>query len=159
VTEQRTISSYTYLFILDLPSRQKLPFGSFETIMNSPFPTVAITDDHALFRQAAVTVLSQIGFQVILETVDGLDLLSILRHQDSLPDISVLDIDMPSMDGYETARRLRRDYPSIKIIALTQFYDREKERHILEAGAEMMLTKGSDPFVWKEAILGTYATR
>jgi DNA-binding NarL/FixJ family response regulator len=127
--------------------------------MNALFPTVAIADDHALFRQAAVTVLSQIGFQVILEAADGLDLLSLLSRHTSLPDISVLDIDMPFMDGYETARRLRRDYPSIKIIALTQFYDSEKERCILQAGAGMMLTKGSDPDVWKEVILKTYATR
>jgi len=127
--------------------------------MNAPFPTVAIADDHALFRQAAVTVLSQIGFHVILEAADGLDLLSLLSHRASLPDISVLDIDMPFMDGYETARRLQRDYPSIKIIAITQFYDSDKERCILQAGAETMLTKGSDPDVWKEAILDTYATK
>jgi DNA-binding NarL/FixJ family response regulator len=127
--------------------------------MNAPLPTVAIVDDHALFRQAAVNVLSQIGFQVILEATDGLDLLSLLFHHDSLPDISVLDIDMPGMDGYETARRLQREYPSIKIIALTQFYDSYKERRILEAGAETMLTKGSDPDVWKKAILETYAGR
>jgi DNA-binding NarL/FixJ family response regulator len=127
--------------------------------MNTLFPTVAIADDHALFRQAAVTVLSQIGFHVILEAADGLDLLSLLSHRASLPDISVLDIDMPFMDGYETARRLQRDYPSIKIIAITQFYDSDKERCILQAGAETMLTKGSDPDVWKEAILDTYATK
>ena len=127
--------------------------------MDTPFPTVAIADDHALFRQAAVTVLTQIGFQVILEAADGLGLLSLLSHHASLPDISVLDIDMPVMDGYETARRLRREYPGIKIIALTQFYDSDKERCILHLGAVRMLTKGSDPEVWKEAILETYATR
>lgn len=126
--------------------------------MNTPFPTVAIADDHALFRQAAVTILSQYGFQVILEATDGLDLLSMLSHYTMLPDISVLDIDMPMIDGYEAARLLRRDYPSIKIIALTQFYDIDKERCILHAGAERMLTKGSDPAVWKEAILETYAS-
>jgi two-component system invasion response regulator UvrY len=127
--------------------------------MDTPFPTVAIVDDHALFRQAAVTILSQIGFHVILEAVDGLDLLSLLSHHGALPDISVVDIDMPVMDGYETTRRLQLDYPSIKIIALTQFYNRDKERRILQAGAETMLTKGSDPDVWKEAILETYAAR
>lgn len=127
--------------------------------MNPSLPTVAIVDDHELFRQAAVNVLSQIGFQVILQAADGLDLLSLLFHHDSLPDISVLDIDMPFMDGYETARRLRRDYPTIKIIALTQFYDSDKERCILEAGAQTMLTKGSDPNVWKEAIMTTHAAR
>src|SRR5580698_3091166 len=124
--------------------------------MNTQYPTVAIADDHALFRQAAVAVLSQIGFQVILEAADGLDLLSLLSHYTLLPDISVVDIDMPVIDGYETARLLRRDYPSIKIIALTQFYDSDKERCILKAGAERMLTKGSDPGVWKEAILEAY---
>ena len=127
--------------------------------MNTSFPTVAIADDHTLFRQAAVTILSQYGFQVVLEATDGLDLLSLLSHYTMLPDISVLDIDMPMIDGYETARLLRRDYPSIKIIALTQFYDSDKERCILQAGAEKMLTKGSDPNVWKAAILETYSTR
>jgi DNA-binding NarL/FixJ family response regulator len=127
--------------------------------MNASFPTVAIADDHALFRQAAVTILSQVGFRVILEAADGHDLLNLLSHSASLPDISILDIHMPVMDGYETARRLQRDYPSIKIVALTQFYDRDKERSILQLGAERMLTKGSDPDVWKEAILETYANR
>ena len=127
--------------------------------MNTPFPTVAIADDHALFRQAAASTLSQLGFQVILQATDGLDLLSLLSHYPLLPDISVLDIDMPVIDGYETARLLRRDYPSIKIIALTQFYDSDKERCVLQAGAEKMLTKGSDPDVWAKAILETYATR
>ena len=124
--------------------------------MNTLFPTVAIADDHSVFRQAAVTVLSQMGFQVILEAADGLDLLGLLSHYTVLPDISVLDIDMPVIDGYETARLLRRDYPSIKIIALTQFYDSDKERCILLAGAQMMLTKGRDPNVWKEAMLEMY---
>jgi DNA-binding NarL/FixJ family response regulator len=127
--------------------------------VNDQFPTFAIVDDHALFRHAAVTILSQIGFQVILEAADGLDLLSLLSHHSLLPDISVVDIDMPYIDGYETARLLRRDYPSIKIIALTQFYDSDKERCILQAGAERMLTKGSDPDVWKDAMLETFATR
>jgi DNA-binding NarL/FixJ family response regulator len=126
--------------------------------MSTPFPALAIADDHALFRRAAVTTLSQFGFPVILEATDGLDLLSLLSHYSELPDISVLDIDMPVIDGYETARLLRRDYPSIKIIALTQFYDSDKERCILKAGAERMLTKGSDPGIWKAAILETYAT-
>jgi DNA-binding NarL/FixJ family response regulator len=127
--------------------------------MNASFPTIAIADDHALFRQAAVTILSQVGFRVILEASDGLDLLNLLSHSASLPDISILDIEMPVMDGYETARRLKRDYPSIKIVALTQFYDRDKERCILQLGAERMLTKGSEPDVWKEAILETYTNR
>ena len=127
--------------------------------MNTLYPTVAIADDHSLFRQAVVTVLSQFGFQVVLEASDGLDLLGHLSHYTVLPDISVLDIDMPVIDGYETARLLRRDYPSIRIIALTQFYDREKERCILQAGAQKMLTKGSDPTVWKDAILEMCAER
>jgi|HubBroStandDraft_1064217.scaffolds.fasta_scaffold337784_2 DNA-binding NarL/FixJ family response regulator len=127
--------------------------------MNPPYPSVAIADDHDLFRQAAVTILSQLGFPVILEAADGLDLLSLLSHYAQLPDVSVLDIDMPVIDGYETARLLRRDYPSIQIIALTQFYDSDKERCILQAGAERMLTKGSNPDVWEKAILETYATR
>ena len=124
--------------------------------MNTLFPTVAIADDHELFRQAVVTVLSQFGFQVVLEASDGLDLLSLLSHYTVLPDISVLDIDMPVIDGYETARLLRRDYPSIRIVALTQFYDSDKERCILQAGAEVMLIKSSDPDVWKDKILETY---
>jgi two-component system invasion response regulator UvrY len=127
--------------------------------MNTRYPTLAIADDHTLFREAAATILSQYGFPVILEATDGLDLLSLLSHYAELPDISVLDIDMPVIDGYETARLLRHHYPSIRIVALTQFYDSDKERCILQAGAEKMLTKGSDPDVWAKAILEAYATR
>lgn len=127
--------------------------------MNNPFPTLAIVDDHQLFRKAAATTLSLMGFNVILEAADGLELLNLLGHCVPLPDICVLDIDMPVLDGYESARRLRRDYPGIKIIALTQFHNNDKERHILQAGAEKMLTKGSDPDVWEKVMLETFVTR
>src|SRR5437868_272676 len=115
--------------------------------------TVAIVDDHFLMREALPPFLSQQGFKVVLVTSNGMDLLDQLKLIDKLPDVCIVDIDMPVMNGYETTRQLRNEFPSIKVLAVTLFYDQKKETKILNCGADGFLTKSDEPGRWKTAII------
>lgn len=99
---------------------------------------------------------TQQGFTILLEAANGQDLIERLESNSQLPDLCLLDIDMPVMDGYETAQYLRQRYPAMKILAFTLFINKTKEERILEAGADSVLPKESDPLQWKEALLMVY---
>jgi DNA-binding NarL/FixJ family response regulator len=117
--------------------------------------TVAIVDDHSIMREAANRYLTHEGFTVILEATNGMALLDLLETCSHLPDVCLLDIEMPIMDGYETARRLKEQYPSVKILAFTLSPDARKRARILEAGADNVISKESGPDSLKSALIDT----
>lgn len=85
---------------------------------------IALADDHKLFRDGLTELISSFGsYQVILESDNGKDLVEHLSV-DELPDLLLLDVNMPEMDGYETAAWCKEHYPEVKILALSM-YDQE----------------------------------
>ena len=124
--------------------------------MNDLGFTVAIVDDHPFFREVAHKYLTHLGFRVVLEAMNGRILLDLLESCGQLPDVCLLDVDMPVMSGYETARYLRERYPSVKILAMTLLPDDRKKIRILEAGADLVIGKESDPLVLKEALISAF---
>lgn len=122
------------------------------TYMNNIVPTIAIADNHSLMRQAMAGYLTREGFQVILQAGDGRSLLDQLKSENLLPDICLLDIEMPEMDGYETATCLREEYPSIKVLGITVFENAVKKERMLSSGAAGLLVKSHNPEEWIEAI-------
>jgi DNA-binding NarL/FixJ family response regulator len=70
-----------------------------------------------------------------------------------LPDICLLDIEMPFLNGFETSRMLRERYPMIKVVALTVYADDVKRRRMMEAGAYAVLEKNIEPEQLKQALL------
>ncbi len=106
--------------------------------------TVGIVDDHKMFRKGLVEIISHVqNYQVIIEAEDGLDLLNQLEiHQ---PEILILDLKMPNMDGFEVLKRLTDKYSFIKVIALSM-YDQEKFiLHAFKLGAHGYLLKNHGP--------------
>lgn len=81
--------------------------------------TVAIADDHLPARKVIRHFLSRCNFRVIMEADNGKKLFEQLETATVLPDICLLDINMPEMNGFETARRLKEKWPSIKILAIS----------------------------------------
>lgn len=77
---------------------------------------VAIVDDHALIRKSLQELVSLWGYLVIPESTNGKDFLELLI-KGIIPDICILDMRMPVMDGYETIKVVKEKWPSIKIIA------------------------------------------
>lgn len=105
---------------------------------------LGIAEDHRRFRETIVQVLNQENdFEVILEVSNGKELINQLHKVK--PDIILLDIRMPEMDGIETAEKLRHLYPQIKIIALSQH---DFEENIIEMnirGVKSFIGKGDEP--------------
>ncbi len=114
--------------------------------------TIAIAEDHAKMRAMISSLLKGFGFKVVIEAPHGKELIEQLSQLELLPDVCLLDINMPVMKGFETACRIRAEYPEIKIAALTANKDIDSLVNMLKNGASSYLVKSSDPSEWKDAI-------
>src|SRR4051794_5462884 len=95
---------------------------------------VVIVDDHKLFRKGILELVNDFeGFIVVWEAEHGKDLISKLK-QDNLPEIILLDISMPVMDGYQTAEWLTKHHPEIKVLALSMHNDDDSILKMLKCG-------------------------
>ncbi|MFA1770731.1 response regulator [Rufibacter glacialis] len=115
-------------------------------MMLSPTPTkVALVDDHKLFRKGLQELINGFsGYTVWLEAENGKDFIRKLLPE-SLPAIVVLDISMPVMDGFETARWLQEHYPEVRILALSMSKDDETVLRMLKCGVDGYVLKNADP--------------
>jgi DNA-binding NarL/FixJ family response regulator len=101
---------------------------------------IAIVDDHAMFREGLAGLLKDYeAFKVIIQAGSGLDLLAHLKKQ--VPDVILLDINMPEMDGIDTLVHLKKSYPTIKIIILTMHDEEELIFDLIKKGANGFLPK------------------
>ena len=116
---------------------------------------VAICDDHALFRTGVKTSLSaRKDIQMVAEAENGMQLLNLLKHIQ--PDVILLDIQMPIMDGLTTLPEIKRLYPNIKVIMLSMHNDHSMISRMMEIGANSYLTKDSDSETIYQAIKTCY---
>jgi len=114
-----------------------------------------ITDDHAVFRTGVKTSLAQFrDIEVIGEAENGAQLLKLLRFLQ--PDVILLDIQMPLMDGITTLPEVKKLQPNAKVIMLTMNDDIEMISKLMEIGANSYLTKNSDSETIYEAIKTVY---
>src|SRR6478752_1476896 len=112
---------------------------------------VIIADDHALFRAGVKTALSvKKDVELIAEADNGMQLLNLLRHIE--PDIILLDIQMPIMDGIQTLPEIRKLRPEAKVIMLSMHNDHSMISKLMEIGANSYLTKNSDSETIYQAI-------
>jgi len=112
---------------------------------------VAIADDHALFRAGVKTALAvRKDIEMIAEADNGMQLLNLLKHIE--PDVILLDIQMPLMDGVTTLPEIRKLYPDIKVIILSMHNDHSMISKLMEVGANSYLTKNSDSETIYQAI-------
>src|SRR5215467_2484755 len=113
---------------------------------------VAIADDHTLLRKAlAKLVTSFENYSVLFEADNGKEIKNKIS-QHIIPDVILLDVNMPEMDGYETARWLCKNYPQIKVLALSMFSDEKTIIKMLRLGAKGYVLKNIDPEELKNAL-------
>jgi len=114
--------------------------------MTSKTIKIALVDDELLFRQGLKSILGlDEEIEILFDASDGNDLLKQLKTETVLPDIIVTDLNMPNLNGVETTKILRSDYPNIKIIALTSYFSKPFIVNMISLGAVGYLAKNSTP--------------
>lgn len=107
---------------------------------------IAIADDEELFRQGISFLLNkEINIDIILQANNGEDLINKLKEVEVLPDVVLMDLKMPALNGVEATKLLKRDFPEIKIIALTSYYSKPFISNMIQVGAVAYLAKNATP--------------
>ncbi len=113
---------------------------------------VAIADDHTLLRKALGKLIGSFDdYMVLFEADNGKEIKNKIA-QHIIPDLVLLDVNMPEMDGFETAGWLNKNYPKIKILALSMFSDERTIIKMLRLGAKGYILKNIDPDELKNAL-------
>jgi len=112
---------------------------------NSNLVKVVLADDHILLRDALANMVENMsGFAVIYTASNGEDLKAQIVAKGA-PDLLILDLNMPKMDGFETAQWLNKSYPEVKILVLTMYDSEVTLIRLLQSGVRGFLKKDSHP--------------
>jgi len=105
---------------------------------------ILLVDDHVLFRKGvAALLLNRQGIQVVGEAGDGLEAIEMARE--TLPDVILMDIEMPTCNGLEATRRITREMPHVKVVILTVSDDDQNLFEAIKSGAQGYLLKDLEP--------------
>lgn len=101
---------------------------------------VLVADDHTIVRDGICALLALAAdIEVVGEACNGREALD--KVEELLPDVVLMDVAMPIMGGLEATRRIRKDFPETKVLALTQYDDKEYVFPVIEAGASGFIAK------------------
>ena len=118
---------------------------------------IGIVDDHTLFRNGVAGLMNEFEeLEVVFEAENGQHLQQILTNH-TRPDVILMDINMPVMDGYDATRWVKENYPQIKILALSMFEDDKAVIKMIKSGANGYVLKESKPRELLEAIKTIYS--
>jgi len=117
---------------------------------------VAITDDHRLFREGLAFMIDRMDdIEMLFETEDGEQLLN--KLQTVIPDILLLDLDMPDFNGIEVFKRIKPIYRDLRVIILSTHTDPKMVAYLMELGANSYIFKDTEPHLLEKAIKAVYA--
>jgi len=113
---------------------------------------IAIVDDHTLFRNGVAALMAEFDeLQVIFEAENGQQMQQALsKHKQ--PDVILMDINMPVMDGYASTKWVKQNYPKVRVLALSMFEDDKAVIQMIKCGAGGYVLKESRPRELLEAI-------
>ena len=113
---------------------------------------LVLVDDHVLLRNGLAELVKKFGNTVLFEADNGKDLITKL-NKDSLPEIVLMDINMPEMDGFDTCNWLKLNHPSIKVLALSMSDTETSIIRMLKCGAKGYILKDCEPSELNRAII------
>ncbi len=125
---------------------------------SQPKIRLAIVDDHKLFRKGIISLIELYNddrYMVLLEAENGDDLIGQLSKTE-IPDIVIMDIEMPQRDGYQTVECLEKQYPDIKILVVSQVDREEAIIRMLRLGVKGYLSKNIEPEELRSALQAIY---
>ena len=113
--------------------------------------SLAIADDQILFRKGLKLLIHSFdGIELVIEASNGVELLSAV--QQNQPDVILMDLRMPEMDGLEATGKIKKLFPSIKVILLTMYDEEHLINHMMKLGANGYLLKNEEPDEVEKAI-------
>jgi DNA-binding NarL/FixJ family response regulator len=116
---------------------------------------IVIVDDHSLFRNGMKLLLTSAGnFSIVAEASNGKEFIDLLNT--IVPDVVLMDIDMPEMDGIEATTKALEMHPDLRIIGLSMYGEEEYYYKMIEAGVSGFLLKNSDIGEVKTAITSVF---
>ena len=125
--------------------------------MDTPIIKIAIADDEALFRAGMSFILTRvINFEIVFEAENGSDLIEKLKVATELPDVILMDLKMPLLNGVESTKILQKEYPEIKVIAVTSYDGKSFITNMIDVGASSYLLKNTSPKVVVHTINEVY---
>jgi len=107
-------------------------------------PTIVLADDHVLLRKGLASLVQTLGYTVLFEADNGRELVKKLQTGIE-PDLVLMDINMPLMDGYEATCWLKDNKPNVKVLALSMIDDENAIMKMLRCGARGYILKDSEP--------------
>lgn len=114
-------------------------------------PTIALADDHVLLRIGLAQLTESLGFTVIFQADDGKECAEKISSG-AVPELILMDINMPEMDGYATTQWLKEHHPGVKVLALSMYDNEASIIRMLKCGAKGYILKDSEPAELKAAI-------
>ena len=119
----------------------------------APVVRLAIVDDHILFRKGLRALLSSYaGIEVVCEASNGQEFLELL-DQGSTPHVVLMDMQMPILDGLQTTRLLRIQFPAVRVVIISMHDDPSLANSVLAEGAHSYLVKNTSPEEMRSAVL------
>lgn len=113
---------------------------------------IALAEDHALLREAMCYMLNTWETcKVILQAENGKQLIERM-DPNNLPDLVLIDLAMPVMNGYDTIKALKKIYPEIKFMAVSMYYSEEAILHLIQVGGNGFFHKSGDSQKFKTAV-------
>ena len=112
---------------------------------------IVLVDDHVLLRNGLASLVTSLGYTVMYECSNGKELIEKLGKSD-MPDLILMDINMPEMDGFDTTLWLKRNYPHLNVLALSMYDNESSIIRMIKNGARGYILKDTDPAELKQAI-------
>jgi CheY-like chemotaxis protein len=133
--------------------RQPLTQAGFPVSTGISGLRVLFVDDHSVMRQGLIRLMTgQPNIQVVGEAANGRE--AIERVRQLKPDVVVMDVSMPEMDGIEATRRIKAEFPTVRVIGLSMYEEEQFANSMRQAGAEAFVNKTASPAELLEAIYG-----
>ena len=113
---------------------------------------LVLVDDHVLLRKGLAELVKNFGNKILFEADNGKEFIAKLP-QHEVPDVVLMDINMPEMDGYESCQWLKKNHPDVKVLALSMYDTESSIIRMLKCGAKGYILKDCEPAELKRAIM------
>jgi DNA-binding NarL/FixJ family response regulator len=128
--------------------------GQAERPASGAGPRVLLVDDAAAIRNAVRGLLEDAGIEVVGEAADGAE--GVAMAGSLRPDVVLMDLRMPSRDGFQATEQIAREHPGIRVVVLSAYESEESADAVLAAGAYAFLPKGCGPDRIRDVVLAAW---